>query len=165
MPPIHRVLMPTDGSPCSEAAIREGLETVKKLGAEVVFLHVLEDPLLPLYPSPYTYDMSYRPQLYQDLQNAAREALSQAESLADQAGVPCTTRLVEHQHPVEAIHHAEAGVDLVVMGTHGRRGFNRLMLGSVAEEALHRAEKPYLMFRHAPGERVKAEQPIPRPSL
>lgn len=165
MPPIQRVLMPTDGSPCSEAAIREGLEVVKKLGAEVVFLYVLEDPLYPFYSVPYSYNMAYRPQLYEDLQAAARAILSNAESLAAHAGVPCKAHLAEHQHPAQAIHEAEATCDLVVMGTHGRRGFNRVMLGSVAEEALHQASKPYLMFRHIPGEHVQAEQPAAQPGL
>ena len=73
----------------------------------------------------------------------------------------CETVLVEHQDPVETIHTAERSVDLVVMGTHGRRGFDRLMFGSVAEAALHRATKPYLMIRHSDRERVEAEQPSP----
>ncbi len=157
MLPVKRVLMPTDGSSCSEKAIRQGLELVKTLGAEVVFLYVLEDPLLPLYPAPYSYDMSYRPQLYQDLQDAARAVLRQAEVLAAEIGVPCTTVLAEHQHPAPAIHQAAEGVDLVVMGTHGRRGFNRLMLGSVAEEALHGATKPYLLIRCESSETTEGE--------
>ena len=163
MTPVKRVLMPTDGSSCSKKAIRDGLGYVKMLGAEVVFLYVLEDPLTPFYNAPY--ELPYRPQLYRDLKEEARHALKQAQWLAAHEGVPCETVLVEHQDPVETIHTAERSVDLVVMGTHGRRGFDRLRFGSVAEAALHRATKPYLLIRHSDRERVEAEQPSPQPSL
>ena len=152
-----RILMPTDGSPCSEAAVRQGLEFAASLGAEVTFLYAVEDPLTPLDTSPY--DLTYRTD-YDDLKDAAREALGRAETLAAEAGVPCRTRLVEREHPVRAIHAAERDADLVVMGTHGRRGFNRLLFGSVAEEALHGSRTPYLILRHdgrAEGEGVPFE--------
>lgn len=160
---MKRVLMPTDGSACSEAAIREGLEIVRALGGEVTFLYALEHPAVIVDAAPSM--AAYVPQLYEDLKDNAQEALAHAQSLADEAHVPAHTRLVEHQRPADAIHEAEQTHDLVVMGTHGRRGFNRVILGSVAEEALHRASKPYLMFRHSPGERVKAEQPTAQPGL
>ena len=149
-----RILMPTDGSPCSEAAIRRGLEFAASLHAEVTFLYAVEDPLTPLDTSPY--DLAYRTDLYDDLKDAAQAALGRAEGMAAEAGVPCRTVLVEREHPVRAIHAAEQDADLVVMGTHGRRGFNRLLFGSVAEEALHGSHKPYLILRHdgdATGER------------
>ena len=146
MTPAKRVLMPTDGSPCSEAAVRRGLGFARALGAEVTFLDAVEDPLTPLGTSPY--DLAYRTDLYDDLKDAAREALARAARMAQEAGVPCRTVLVEREHPVRAIHAAERDADLVVMGTHGRRGFNRLLFGSVAEEALHGSHKPYLILRH-----------------
>lgn len=145
----QRILMPTDGSPCSEEAVRRGLEFAAALGAEVTFLYAVEDPLTPLDTSPY--DLAYRTDLYDDLKEAARAALERAVRLADEAGVPCRTVLTEREHPVRAIHAAERDADLVVMGTHGRRGFNRLLFGSVAEEALHGSHKPYLILRHDGG--------------
>ncbi|ADI14913.1 universal stress protein [Truepera radiovictrix] len=143
---MKRMLMPTDGSACSEAAIRQGLTLAKALGATVTFLYALEDPALPMYATPGA--LAYEPQLYEDLKRAAEEALARAQVLAQEAGVPCQVQLAERQHPVEAIHKAEDAHDLVVMGTHGRRGFNRFVFGSVAEGALRRAKKPYLMIRH-----------------
>ena len=143
---MERMLMPTDGSACSEAAIREGLGYAEALGAEVTFLYVLEYPTTAIYA---TSDMPvYAPQLYEDLKTVAQEALDRAKGLADEAQVSARTMLAERQPPIDAIHEAEETHDLVVMGTHGRRGFNRFMFGSVAEGALRRAEKPYLMIRH-----------------
>lgn len=141
----HKILMPTDGSASSDLALRQGLELAKQLGAEVTFLHVLENPLTAGYATPET--LPYSAQLYQDLREAAIDLLDQALVKAESAGVVATTRLVENHDPVQAIQDAEADHDLVVMGTHGRRGFNRWMFGSVAEGALRRSTKPFLLVR------------------
>ena len=148
---MKRILMPTDGSACSEAAIREGLGYAKALGAEVTFLYALEYPTATISAIPST--LAYEPELYEDLKTVAQEALERARSLADEAQVSARTVLAERQQPIDAIHEAEKTHDLVVMGTHGRRGFNRFMFGSVAEGALRRAEKPYLMIRHTDGDK------------
>jgi nucleotide-binding universal stress UspA family protein len=141
-----RILMPTDGSACSIAAIREGLELAKVLGAEVTFLYALEDPSATMYAMPEV--VAYQPQLYEDLKKAGQVILNDVQRLADEANVPSTAKLVQHSSPQEAILEAEKEADLVIMGTHGRRGFNRFMFGSVAEGVLRRAETPYLLIRN-----------------
>lgn len=140
-----KILMPTDGSACSDLALAQGLELAKQLGAQVTFLHVLENPLTAGYATPET--LPYSAQLYQDLREAAITLLEGAKTRAENMGVVAETQLVEHNDPVKAIHEAETGHDLVVMGTHGRRGFNRWMFGSVAEGALRRSSKPFLLVR------------------
>jgi nucleotide-binding universal stress UspA family protein len=141
----QRILIPIDGSICSQQAVSQGLELAKVLGAEVTFLHALENPLKTVYAMPET--VSYQPQLYQDLKHGAQESLDTACSQAANLGVEASALLIENSEPVQAIHEAEADHDLVVMGTHGRRGFNRWMFGSVAEGALRRSEKPFLLVR------------------
>lgn len=140
-----RILMPTDGSACAEQAMEHGLELARLMNAEVTFLHVLENPLTSGYATPET--LPYSAQLYQDLKDAANQILQRAAERAEKLGVEATTRLVENRDPVQAIHEAEEGHDAVVMGTHGRRGFNRWMFGSVAEGALRRSNKPFLLVR------------------
>lgn len=140
-----KILMPTDGSSGSDLAMAQGLELAKQLGAEVTFLHVLENPLTAGYATPET--LPYAAQLYQDLRESAVELLDRVKAHAEAAGVKASTRLLENHDPVQAIHEAEADHDLVVMGTHGRRGFNRWMFGSVAEGALRRSTKPFLLVR------------------
>jgi|SRR5690554_490282 len=140
----ERILMPTDGSAGSEEAIRQGLDLAKKVGARVSFLYVLESPMA-LYQTPES--ISYLPQLYDDLRESGNSALQRAAAMADEAGVTYNTHLVEDRSPVDAISNAESEYDLVVMATHGRSGFNRWMFGSVAEGALRRATKPYLIIR------------------
>lgn len=142
---IRRILIPTDGSGCSEGAIRQGLELAQALDAEVTFLFVIEDPAATMYAAPEL--VGYHQELIDSLRSAGSEALARAKKMADKSGVASETVLVEHERPVSAIHAAEAEHDLVVMGTHGRRGFDRFVFGSVAEGALRRSEVPYLMVR------------------
>ncbi len=141
----RKILMPTDGSPSSELAIAQGLELAKLTGAEVTFLHTLENPLAAGYVA--AANMAYSAELYQDLRNSANQLLEQVVEQARAMGVTAKGVLVEDIDPVQAIHDAEKEHDLVVMGTHGRRGFNRWMFGSVAEGALRRSTVPYLVVR------------------
>ena len=141
----QKILMPTDGSACANHAIEHGLDLAQRLGAGVLFLHVLENPLTTGYATPET--LPYSAQLYDDLKTAAQGVLDDAAVKAAAAGVVAETRLVENRDPVQAIHDAEDECDAVIMGTHGRRGFNRWMFGSVAEGALRRSVKPFLLIR------------------
>jgi nucleotide-binding universal stress UspA family protein len=144
---FESILIPTDGSSTSDKAIEKGLELARLAGARVTFLHVLENPLVSGYATPEA--MPYAAQLYQDLRVSGEQILKQALAKAEAQGVQATTRLVEDGDPVKAIVDASKDHDAVVMGTHGRRGFNRWMFGSVAEGALRRADKPFLLVRGA----------------
>jgi nucleotide-binding universal stress UspA family protein len=136
--------MPTDGSNCSQQAIREGLEVAKNMGARVTFLYALENISSSFWISPES--VPYGLELLEDLKRVGNEALSKASELAQAAGVEAETKLVEAR-PVEAILDEAKNHDLVVMGTHGRSGLDRFMLGSVTEAVLHRSERPVLVLR------------------
>lgn len=140
-----RILMPTDGSACAKQAIEEGLELAKQLGSEVTFLYALENPLTTGTASPES--LPYSAQLWEDLKQMANESLEEAVNAAEALGVKAHAVRVDNRAPVQAILEAEKDHDLVVMGTHGRRGFNRWMFGSVSEGALRRATKPFLLIR------------------
>jgi nucleotide-binding universal stress UspA family protein len=137
------ILMPTDGSQCSESAIAHALELAQKLGSKVTFLYVLEDPTRNLWLTP---EMPYVPELLQDLEGAAKSALERAMALAQQAGVVAQTRQVSAK-PVDGILEEAKNADLVVMGTHGRSGIDKMLLGSVTEGVLHRCRTPVLVVR------------------
>jgi nucleotide-binding universal stress UspA family protein len=138
-----RILVPTDGSPCSERAVKESLLLAKELGSEITLLYVVEDPA---YEIPRA--APYRQPFHDDLKQVGEQTLAHTKRWADDFGVTATTKLVEHQSAVEAIHAAEKDHDLTVIGTHGRRGFNRFAFGSVAEGVIRRAGKPCLVIRH-----------------
>lgn len=143
-----RILIPTDGSATSAEATRHALELARTLEAEVTFLYALEDPVTTTYAIPEA--MPYQPELYDALKREAEEILAKALEQAKAQGVRAKTVLAEREDPVQAITEAQAEHDLVVMGTHGRRGFNRWMFGSVAEGVLRRATIPCLMIRTEP---------------
>jgi nucleotide-binding universal stress UspA family protein len=138
-----RLLMPTDGSACSLTAIREGLEVARTLGAEVTFLYVLENPT-GLWMAPESG--AYIQELAQDLRKVGQTALDEAEKLAREAGVPSSGKLREG-HVIATIVDEAKNYDLLVMGTHGRTGLDKLLLGSVTEGVLHRINKPVLVVR------------------
>lgn len=142
---LPRILCPVDFSSFAERALRYTVAMAGWFDSEVTLLHVGAAP-----PSPVFGAVADDPRL--------REAeLAEAQTLLDQwaaqhasSGVPMKT-LVRGGRPVEAILAAarELSADLVVMGTHGRSGFERLMLGSVAEKVLRKATVPVLTV---PGE-------------
>jgi len=142
----QQILMPIDGSACSEHALAYGLDLAKTVGATVTFLYVVENPL-----NIYNMENSlvYEPKLHQDLVRNGELALARAAERAGKAGV--TARVMLHEtrmeDPVPTILETERVFDLVVMATHGRRGFDRLTLGSVTEKLLHRSDKPHLIVR------------------
>ena len=143
---MKRLLIPMDGSSCSQQAMQEGLALAKALEAEVTFLHILS-----LEPSIYTMPESrvYEPELLEEAKSVARALLAEALLTAKTASVKAESRLIEADQPsvARAILEAEKDFDLVVMATHGRSGLDRLVLGSVTEGVLRRSSKPHLVVR------------------
>lgn len=146
----RRILVPTDGSACAQHAVHEAVELAKAIDAEITFLYALENPLTTGTASPEA--LPYSAQLWDDLKAMADEALAAAAAVAAEHGVPAKAQRVDNRAPVQAILEAEGEHDLVIMGTHGRRGFNRWMFGSVAEGALRRAKRPFLLIRSNEGQ-------------
>jgi len=146
----RKILVPTDGSACAQHAVHEAVELAKAIDAEITFLYALENPLTTGTASPEA--LPYSAQLWDDLKAMADEALQAATAIAESSGVHATAVRIDNRAPVQAILEAEDEHDLVIMGTHGRRGFNRWMFGSVAEGALRRAKRPFLLIRSGEAE-------------
>lgn len=141
-----RILIPTDGSLCSEQVIEQGVTFAEKLDLPIVFLFIAEDPLLGnAYASPAA--ASYSREIFEEVKQAGVAALARASELANNQGINSETVLVERQDPATTICDLEEEFDLIVMGTHGRRGLQRLMLGSVTEEVLRRSNNTHLIVR------------------
>jgi nucleotide-binding universal stress UspA family protein len=142
-PPIDRILCPVDFSDFSRHALDQALAIAKWCGASVTVLHVVPpelepDPLLPMgraAPAPLT--ATHFNQLRAQVTRFAR-----AEG-GDQ--VPVTVEVTEGNIVAETLRFAtEPPADLLVLGTHGRSGFDRLLLGSVTERLLRKAPCPVL---------------------
>ncbi len=139
------LLIPIDGSECSQEALTEGIQLAKALKAEITFLSAVEDPNVNLYMTPAV--AAYIPEIYASSKAAGEKILVAARALAEAEGIKVSTELAERKNPVEAILEAEKNVDFIVIGTHGRRGFNRAMFGSVAEGVIRQSETPCLVIR------------------
>ncbi len=142
----QRILFPTDGSEVTDKALQAALELARLASGTVYGLAVKEpfpfsaiSELQPVPPPDY-YD-------HQEREAAAR--LQVVEAAASQAGVPFHGHTVEALHPWEAIleHARFQRCDLVVMGSHGRRGMNALLLGSETQQVLAHGHLPVLVIK------------------
>ena len=143
---LNRILVPTDFSDYSRAALEYGGEFAERFGAELHLVHVLQD-LVGLVPEP---GLAFPPpgDYMLELQRSAEQALAGLPGAAAPEGVK-VERVVRHGPPfLEIIRYArEAEIDLIVMGTHGRSGLAHMLLGSVAEKVVRKAPCPVLTVR------------------
>jgi nucleotide-binding universal stress UspA family protein len=142
----QRILMPTDGSPASQAAIQDGLALAKLVNARVTFLFALENPYITTLPEVGFEDLSNLERLSADLRALGDRALENASKLAQAQGVESDQTLVENNRPADAILDAAKTHDLIVIGTHGRGGLERVLIGSVAERVVRGAKTPVLVI-------------------
>jgi nucleotide-binding universal stress UspA family protein len=141
------ILIPTDGSELSGAAVVHGVRFAKAVGARVIALTVTEPfHLFSVAPSQIEYTRSeYR----KHAAAYAAEALGAVSAAAKQNGVACETMHVEHEHVYQAIIDAAAskGCDLIVMASHGRHGIAAVVLGSETVKVLIHSKIPVLVYR------------------
>jgi nucleotide-binding universal stress UspA family protein len=146
----QHILMPTDGSSASEDAIKHGLALAKLSNAKVTFLFALENPFITTWAEVGFEDPASIDRISKDLRVLGSRALESAEKLAQAEGVQSERLLVENARPAEAILTAAKTHDLIVIGTHGRGGLERMLLGSVAERVVRGARTPVLVIHPEP---------------
>ncbi len=142
------LLIPVDGSPCSDKALAEGGKLAKTLTAKVVVLYVMQNPGV-LYGMGDA--VAYQGELYDELRKQAEHMLETAKKVVRQTGVEVHTLLFKGKYPADVILQEENNHDLIVMGTHGRKGMSRWFMGSVTEGVLRRAQKPCLIVHSDKG--------------
>ena len=145
---FKKILVGTDFSEPSDAARRTAIELARRLGAELEIVHV-EEPL-PAYAFSEGA-LPDLPRLQEEVRSWAEREVEQQAKEARAAGVPVTTAVLLGT-PANAIVEAARtdGADLIVVGTHGRTGFERILLGSVAERVVRTASCPVLTVRNTP---------------
>jgi len=147
MPAITRILVPVDFSPCSRAAFEYGASLASQLGASLEVLHVLGPPNVVNLDLPGALGTPTTFKRYERTL-AARE-MEKLLSDVSHAGKPAIkARIEEGDAAATIVWIAEQrGCELIVMGTHGRTGLARVLLGSVAENVVRLAPCPVLTVR------------------
>jgi len=156
--PFHRIVVPTDFSPDADQALRVASELSRRYSAPLTIAHIY-DPVA--FPLPDGYMMYTAPQLATMWEEFERR-LAQAKADAAAAGaVHAETRLLQGLTAAEIVRFArDEGYDLIVMGTHGRTGVSRLLLGSVAARVVQTAECAVLTVRRpTQGDAARLREP------
>ncbi|MES2949654.1 MAG: universal stress protein [Pseudomonadota bacterium] len=145
---FKHIVIATDGSPASEHAAQLAVNLARVHGSKLTAVYVVD-------PYPYIGVGDVNPVGFQSYMSAAQTQASQAhaqvEALCKQGGapVPLDVRLVEDVGAASGIVQTSAaiGADLVVLGSHGRSGIARLMLGSVSTKVVAESKVPVLVTR------------------
>ncbi|MBX3621996.1 MAG: universal stress protein [Rhizobacter sp.] len=144
----QHILVPVDGSPTATKGLDEALRLAKLTGAELRLLYVVDELMFVTSIQEYA---AYTADLARALKEGGADILAKALATAQAAGVKADTQLVDsfNGRVADVIIEQAAGwpADLIVLGTHGRRGLRRLALGSDAEQVVRNATVPVLLVR------------------
>jgi nucleotide-binding universal stress UspA family protein len=136
------ILIATDGSDVANSGVVQGLDLAKCLGAKATIITVTEPPGFGTAPAP-RFLAAYE----KAATEAAARILSSASDAANARGVPCATLHIKDHYAAEAIKAAaiDQGCDLIVMGSHGRRGLRSALLGNETMKVLADVAVPVLV--------------------
>ena len=141
-----RILVPTDGSERTTAAVNTAISLAKTLGAQIVTVCVRE-------PFPFGAISEMQPVPPQEFFDAQERIVAsrirQVQQACASAGVPCEAHTADAEQPWQGILDVatSSGCDLVVMASHGRRGLSALLLGSETQKVLTHSSVPVLVVR------------------
>jgi len=143
-----KILVPVDGSPTSDLGLAEALRLAKLTHAKLRLLHAVDMPSVLLSPEG---GMATSPTMFEMLRQGGEEILAKARTSAERAGVPSESVLrdtVTGRVCDLVVDEAKQwGAELIVIGSHGRRGAGRLLLGSDAEQIARLSPVPVLLVR------------------
>lgn len=146
MPTISTILVATDFSEASDAALNYAKSLATAFGATVHVLHVLED--LAAHAWTTEVYVAALPGVHEEMEKQARERLDAYLTPAEREAFKAQLALRTGSAFVEIVRHArDVKADLLVMGTHGRGAIAHMLLGSVAERVVRKAPCPVLTVR------------------
>jgi nucleotide-binding universal stress UspA family protein len=154
---FKHILIPTDGSPVSMRAAKAALRLAAQLGARVSIYHAIDD----WQPQAYGEGYGISVKTLQAFERGARESgaklLAAVAKAADAAGVRSSRLIEKARTPYEGIAAAarKSRCDLIFIGSHGRRGISKLMMGSVTQNVLAHATVPVLVYRGSGAVRLR----------
>ena len=147
---FKHILIPTDGSKLSEAALRAGMQLAKEQGSQVTVLYVMPDYSAMIYGAEAL--MAYNSAEFdKSAQKEADKVLQVAADIAKAENVPCKTASVINISVNQAIikQAEDSQCDLICMASHGRKGIAGILLGSETQRVLVNSRVPVLVHRPA----------------
>jgi nucleotide-binding universal stress UspA family protein len=147
---MKNVLVATDFGEAADAALSYGRTLAGTFGATLHVIHVAENVMMRNAGIDGESYIMLLPDLQRDIEDAARKQLVELLIDNDRPPIPTKTSVLTSIAPAESIvEYAKANhIDLIVIGTHGRGGFARLFMGSVAERVVRTAPCPVLTVHH-----------------
>ena len=144
----ERILVPVDGSATSNQGLEEAIKLARLTGAKIKLLHVVD--MWAFAATPYT-GMALSPDILAQLKEGGQATLDVAKARVEAAGRSADTQLFDNLAgrvcDIVVDEAKKWKADLIVIGTHGRRGVGRLVLGSDAEQIARTAPVPVLLVR------------------
>ncbi|MCD6145434.1 MAG: universal stress protein [Methanosarcinales archaeon] len=138
-----KILIATDGSDNTRKAIKYGIELARIADADVYAVYVLDAGAFAALPMDAAWES-----MYELLRTEGSEALKYVEDAGSEAGVPVEGVILDGHPAHEIVDYAtENEIDLIVMGTLGRTGLDRILLGSVASKVVHTSDIPVMIIR------------------
>ena len=143
-----RILVPVDGSRASQRGLREAIRLARGQKASLQLVHVVDEHTVLVSGAEVG---PYMTNLMLELRKQGQKVLRSAEAQVRRQGLKCTGVLLEaHDRPAADLIVRQARksrADLIVIGTHGRRGLRRLIMGSDAEQVVRTAPAPVMLVR------------------
>lgn len=143
-----KILVPLDGSPTSTLGLAEAIKLAKLTGAQLKLMHAVDMLSVSLTPE---VSMAATPTVFELLRQGGQAILMRAKADVDKSGVPVDTVLVDtlggRVCDLVVDEAKRWGAELIVIGTHGRRGVGRMLMGSDAEQILRLSPVPVLLVR------------------
>jgi universal stress protein A len=152
---LKHILVPTDFSERSRAAVAYGIAFVEKFGGSLHMLHVVDDPV-GVGDDPVALPLPERKAVEQEIEAQAWKELRDMLSTEEHARVRAVLALEWGVPAVEILRYAKThAIDMIAMATHGRSGLQRVLIGSVAENVVREAPCPVLTVHHPEREFVR----------
>jgi nucleotide-binding universal stress UspA family protein len=155
----ERILVPSDASPASVAAVLHAVALARVAGSELFLLQVIPPYQVPVYLEYAPMNLHSEEEYLRLCEQSANRHLAMLAAQAEDAGVKCQRKVVFHPGAAQAITDAASDLacQLIVMGSHGRSGLERLFLGSVTARVLPLSRVPVLVHRSTEAELATAE--------
>jgi nucleotide-binding universal stress UspA family protein len=143
---FKNILVPYDGSKCSNHACKVGLDIAKKYDSKITIISCIDTDVGPAW---YGFDSRVGNEILKKHKKAIESDVKNFQELAKKTKVPYSFEIIETKSiPKTIISFSKTKkIDLIVMGSHGRKGFSKLLLGSVANAVSQQSRSPVLILK------------------